>query len=249
MAESAPGMGGMHGQERKKIRDSQRKRVYDAERDVPQGLAWDSIVGAQRYVDRLLATPWWQQSFPSVWYVVVLDGGPRRYSDGDKGVDAGVIKLSSFMRNQLTILHELAHIARPAATAGHGPEFAGIYLFLVRQCMGNGVAAKLACNFDAHRVKVQDYAGPRHHYFEDLWYFGGRWVVPPASGDVGGRVGVRLRQGMARLWTCETCGDRRPPAQMWRRPADAPEIWEPYHVLCLPCYETAMWLEMLYAAS
>jgi putative metallohydrolase (TIGR04338 family) len=222
MAESAEERRGMHRQARKKIRDSQRKQVYDAERDMLVGCVWDSIVGAQDYVNRLLATPWWQQYFPSVRYVVILDGGPRRYSDGDKSVDAGVIRLSSLMRNQLTILHELAHIARPAATAGHGPEFAGIYLFLVRRCMGNGVAARLACNFDEHRVKVQDYTGPRHYYFEDLYFE-----------DL----------------TCETCGDRRPFPQMWRRPADAPEIWEPYHVLCLPCYETAVWLEMLYAAS
>jgi hypothetical protein len=186
----------MNRKEHKKIRDSQQKRVYDAERGVPEGFVWDSIVGAQYYVDRLLTSPWWQQHFPSVRDVVVLDVGSRPSSRGPKGVHGGAIELSNVMCDQLTVLHELAHIASPPATADHGAEFARIYLLLVRHYMGNGVAAKLACNFDAHRVRVQDYAGPCHHFFEDLWWFGDHWAVAPTSVDVGRRVGVRLRQGV-----------------------------------------------------
>ena len=54
------------------------------------------------------------------------------------------------------------------------------------------------------------------------------------------------------MLTCETCGDRLPLTQMWQRPADAPEGpegWEPYYVLCLACYDTAMWLERLCTTS
>jgi hypothetical protein len=55
---------------------------------------------------------------------------------------------------------------RPAAqTVGHGPAFAGIYLMLVQHCMEERIAVQLERRFSAHRVHVQAYERPCHHFF------------------------------------------------------------------------------------
>jgi len=80
-------------------------------------------------------------------------------------VHGGAIHFPRPARTQLTLLHELAHLASPPGTVGHGPAFAGIYLLLVQHCMPERVAARLESHFSARRVRVQAYAGPRHHWF------------------------------------------------------------------------------------
>jgi putative metallohydrolase (TIGR04338 family) len=125
---------------------------------------WDSLVAAQAYVDELLTSPWWQRQFPSVRSVVLFDH-EGKYALAHKGVHGGAIQLPRWARTPLTLLHELAHLASPPTTIGHGPVYAGIYLLLVQHYMGEGVALQLARHFAARRVRVQPYEGPRHHYF------------------------------------------------------------------------------------
>jgi hypothetical protein len=146
------------------IRDVQRKRLYDAENRVSEGRVWNSLVAAQTYLDGLLASPWWQMHFPSVRCVVLFDRGGK-YPLAHKGVHGGAIEFPRGSRTQLTLLHELAHLASPPTTVGHSPAFAGIYLMLVQHCMPEPVALQLEYHFSARRVRVQAYEGPRHHYF------------------------------------------------------------------------------------
>ena len=120
----------MQREARRHIRDFQRKRLYEAERGVPEGLVWASLLEAQSYLDRLLASPWWQMHFPSV-RCVVLFAQEGKYAVAHKGVHGGAIQLPHWALNQLTLVHELAHLASPPETIGHGPAFAGIYLLLV----------------------------------------------------------------------------------------------------------------------
>jgi putative metallohydrolase (TIGR04338 family) len=154
----------MYRREPSDIRDGQRQRLYDAERAISEGLVWDSLVAAQQYVDESLASPWWQMHFPSV-RCVVLFNREGTYAQAHKGVHGGAIQLPSWALNQLTLVHELAHLASPPETIGHGPAFAGIYLLLVQHCMEAHVAWQLECHFSARRVQVQAYEGPRHHWF------------------------------------------------------------------------------------
>jgi putative metallohydrolase (TIGR04338 family) len=154
----------MQRKESRDSRDVQRKRLYDAENHVFEGRVWDSLLAAQQYVDELVASPWWQVHFPSVRCVLLFDRRGK-YAQAQRGVDGGAIQLPRWARTPLTLMHELAHLASPPATVGHGPAFAGIYLLLVRHCMGERVAARLEYLFSARRVRVQAYEGPRHHYF------------------------------------------------------------------------------------
>jgi hypothetical protein len=179
----------MKARERTSTRDVQRKRLYDAEDEVPEGLVWDSLVAAQAYLDGLLASPWWPMHFPSVRCVVLFDGDHGQLAQGHKGVHGGAIQLPRWAWTQRMLLHELTHIASPPATVGHGPAFAGIYLLLVQHWMGEHVAAQLAYAFHAHRVQVQRYVGPRHHYFTlqrrgvARWRLAARWDrhAPPIA--------------------------------------------------------------------
>jgi hypothetical protein len=73
------------------------------------------------------------------------------------------------LAGRLIILHELAHLAQPFCTAGHGPEFAGIYLALVRRYIGVRRERSLTAAFERHGVRVQPFDGvPRHHIFATL---------------------------------------------------------------------------------
>ena len=154
----------MQRRERRDIRDVQRKRLYDAEHCVPEGLVWDRLVAAQQYVDDLLASPWWQRHFPSVRCVVLFDQRGQ-YARAHKGVHGGAIQFPRWARTELTLLHELAHLASPPAAVAHGPAFAGIYLMLVQYYMEAHIAWQLERRFAAHRVRVHAYEGPRHHFF------------------------------------------------------------------------------------
>jgi putative metallohydrolase (TIGR04338 family) len=154
----------MQRQEARAIRDFQRTRLYRAERLVSEGLRWDNLTAAQFYLDRLLASPWWQMYFPSV-RCVVLFHREGTYALAHKGVHGGAIQLPHWALNQRTLVHELAHIASPPETIGHGPIFAAIDLLLVQHCMGAHVAWELARHFSAHHVQVHAYEGPRHHWF------------------------------------------------------------------------------------
>ena len=145
-------------------RDVQRQRLYDAEHRISEGRVWDSLVAAQSYLDGLLASPWWQMHFPSVRCVVLFDQGGQ-YARAHKGVHGGAIQLPRWARTELTLFHELAHLASPPATADHGPAFAGIYLMLVQHCMEERIAVQLERRFAAHRVHVHAYEEPRHHFF------------------------------------------------------------------------------------
>jgi hypothetical protein len=86
------------------------------------------------------------------------------YALTHKGVHGGAIQLPRWARTPLTLMHELAHLASPPPAVGHGPVYACIYLLLVQHCMGERLASQLARHFSARRVRVQAYAGLRHHF-------------------------------------------------------------------------------------
>jgi hypothetical protein len=69
-------------------------------------------------------------------------------------VESGRIALPKWARSERVMLHEIAHHAAPRDAAAHGPEYARIYVELVRTFMGEKPAARLLAAFEAHRVKV-----------------------------------------------------------------------------------------------
>lgn len=137
-------------------RDSQRARVYKAERCLA-GFGeneFGSLPNTQKWVDDVLAERW----FRSRWN---LRGGIRCVA-GQGGAAAsygGWITFGLRARNQAVALHEIAHeiIKRDTvngrSAAGHGSEFCAVLLYLVKQVAGAAEAAKLRASFIEHRVK------------------------------------------------------------------------------------------------
>ena len=120
-------------------RDNQRQRVYDAEEKtwasmMPEGkrtyhqtIPNDRLAG---FVNGILD----KRPVRSRWGARVLrveftHGGARAH--GSHSVRFGVDT-----RNELIVCHEIAHTLTPNGCAPHGPEFVGIYLFLVKMVLG-----------------------------------------------------------------------------------------------------------------
>lgn len=133
-------------------RDTQRKRLYDAEREVRRGQEFKSVAEMQQYVDALLAQRWCRSRWGGQ-SVEVRDGrGFRRamcYPDGS----SAVIYMPLWSRCQRIVLHEVAHALAPEDAAWHGPEFAAIYLALVQREVGADAAEEMRAAFRKHRVR------------------------------------------------------------------------------------------------
>lgn len=149
-------------------RDSQRSRVYAAERCLPQHNVnvFGDVAQTQKFLDDVLAQRW----FRVRWN---LRGGVEvRPGRGAASAAGGHINVGRRCRNPAVVLHELAHeiIRRDtrgglAEHAAHGPAFAAVLAYLVRQVMGPEPAQALVAQFRAHRVRYRAGAvpGPRYH--------------------------------------------------------------------------------------
>lgn len=145
-----------------RARDNQRQRLYDAEQAArlrcPEHSGHQTIANAdlQSYVDKVLAhravqARWGQRSIQ----VSLSHGGGRSWG--------GVITLGTWARNPWAILHEIAHelvAVRYRSVAAHGPEFAGVFLWLVQTFLGKHQADLLREEFRTHRVRKTNKAIP-----------------------------------------------------------------------------------------
>ena len=150
-----------------KIRDNQRSRVYEAERTAHTrtrgGDIWTQDFPNDRLqarVDEILA----MRAIQSRWgrrivRVELGRGGGRAY--GSTHISLGVNA-----RNDWVIVHELAHslverrddINREVAP--HGPEFAGVLLFLTKTVMGKEAHDNLLAEFKRLKVRRNNKALP-----------------------------------------------------------------------------------------
>jgi len=145
--------------------------VYRAEQALPQHNenVFGTIEQTQKWLDNVLAQRW----FRARWN---LRGGVevRSGRGGAASSRGGYIFVGRQARNPGTVLHELAHeiIRRDtkgglAGNASHGPEFAAVLLYLIRQVMGPEAAEKLQMHFRIQRVRYRQGASavpePRYH--------------------------------------------------------------------------------------
>src|SRR5215212_239020 len=181
----------------KSIRDSQRQKLYNAERiafnggieenDAPPD--YRTVAEVQACVDHVTASDRWKAlgfSHLGVFgrnSLTVKDGRGRRRGAADPF--SNTIKMPKWARLRWYIMHELAHIATsyihdffydeddedggswpgyPDPKTGiyaltenvahHGPEFAGLYLYLLRELVGAQAHDKLQAAFEETGVKV-----------------------------------------------------------------------------------------------
>lgn len=151
-------------------RDSQRQRLYTAEREAlakhplsplaqrtlaldllhEHGYRYASVASTQAYVDALRASAVFQRRWGYKGLSVTHN------PSGSRG-GHGVLQMSAQHRkNEWAILHEVAHnLSDFYSHAGHGPEFAATYLTLVKAFMGAEAAAALRESFAKHKVRYR----------------------------------------------------------------------------------------------
>lgn len=146
-------------------RDSQRGRLYKAERRLPEFRMFDlgtgkrpSVEDAQEFINKVSGTAWFQKHFGRDAFKP-YGLGPRftvHDSQGRGGASAmgRHIYVSTYYRNRIVLLHELAHCLTIGKVA-HGREYAAVYLKLVQHVMGKEVAARLKAAFKAEGVRFR----------------------------------------------------------------------------------------------
>jgi len=142
-------------------RDTQKQRLYDAE-------AWASYRHSGYHFRQVydntelqgVVDTWMRRGFiRSRW-------GQRKIyvSLGRSGAHAkggNVIVLGAQTRNPWIMLHEIAHCLIDNEHSWHGPEFAGVYLFLVHNIIGDGASKVLREGYRKHRVRYNNNAIPK----------------------------------------------------------------------------------------
>lgn len=130
------------------MRDTQRQRVYDAERSVPRVLiGTGSVDEVVEFVGQVVGSAWWRKRC-TTGVVQVKDGRGRRIACAY----GNTIKLPRWARSKQIVLHELAHILSDG-DAPHGREFAAAQLALLDRFGEPGDGKILRDAYTAKRVK------------------------------------------------------------------------------------------------
>lgn len=128
-------------------RDSQKSRLYGAE---SSAFTWGQTI-SDELLQATLNDILDRKPVRARWGHLKIRvergrGGARAY--GKSRISMGVAA-----RNEWTMCHELAHCLTSNHCASHGPEFAGVYLFLVDLVIGKEASDRLRNAFKAKRVK------------------------------------------------------------------------------------------------
>lgn len=146
---------------------TQQLDCYAAEAGLDVGTRFVDVGAAQRFVDGLRDTPWWQLQGYSL-HVLRIEVHPAHHavtrwaaqSTWYPSKSAGKIDVTQNGLNTLVLLHEVAHVLADAIhrSTGHDPAWARTFLTLVSYVMGSDAYLALQRSFDAHGV---DYDAPR----------------------------------------------------------------------------------------
>lgn len=153
-------------------RDVQKTRVYDAEHFSaksalavrllgPGGKKYSTgtvhIDACQAYVDAIVSRKWFIARWGAGWQIAVVQKSGGKAYGGNRGYRRGRMTLPVFARNEQIILHELAHCLTNGdwRIAHHGPEWAGVYLELVRYAVGKQAAAQVRAQFNTKGRRVR----------------------------------------------------------------------------------------------
>ena len=144
--------------------DPQQFHLYRAEKILSIGTTrFESLEEIREYVSEMIASSWWRSAFPEVRSIRVMKGRESDLARG--GTDSvpdeaesspeelmdGGIELPSWGWNELTVLHELAHV--PSPQERHGRLFARNFHLLVSRMLGDLAASEMAQAFEAEGVR------------------------------------------------------------------------------------------------
>lgn len=135
--------------------DTQRSKLYRAERILGRGVELPTVVAMQTYLDTILTDPWFVDRFKD-WTITVDRGGHGRKRAC--GIPSQrVIKMPEWSRCERLVIHEMCHVIVPAVHAWHGRLYACIYAELVGRYMGCDFKEMLVASFRKHNVKFTPY--------------------------------------------------------------------------------------------
>lgn len=139
------------------LRDTQRSKVYKAERVLRQfAKPLPKVADVERFVKKQMARKAITNRYPRATRVTkVKDGRGRRAACAWAG---HTISIPLWARNDAIVLHEMAHIIVNREFwnvdyASHGWRFASVFLDLVRFVMGRDAHDALKASFKEHGVK------------------------------------------------------------------------------------------------
>jgi len=132
-------------------RDNQRQRVYDAERAAGLNPLAQTIPNAdlQGWVDDVLD----RRIIRSRWGARKVRVELTRGRGGAYAYGSHTIRVTRLARNEAVLLHEIAHTLTDSQFAPHGPEYAGVLLFLVKNVLGAEAHGSLFAQMRAHKVR------------------------------------------------------------------------------------------------
>jgi putative metallohydrolase (TIGR04338 family) len=135
-------------------RDSQRSKVYSAEKVLWEGYKnFSTVQDMEVYVHTCMEASSFKNKFNNLREVKIADGRGRRSACcvGTRGWST--LKMPRWARKESILLHELAHAVTNDKYAWHGPEFCNNYLFLVCTFMGVAAYTSLVESFKLKGVR------------------------------------------------------------------------------------------------
>lgn len=149
--------------EKGRQRDRYKTKVYRAEaraeKVVGSGEQFRDIADCARYGKEVITSKWVRDRFGDVDLVIESNNSKRVSYARD-----GLIRLMQDERhmNELTILHEIAHVLTPRSAGGHCALWRAIYVDLLRAFMGDHAADTMGKNF---RIAGLNFTGYRSSPF------------------------------------------------------------------------------------
>jgi putative metallohydrolase (TIGR04338 family) len=132
-----------------KARDSQRQRLYNAERTFGdfyrRANNLQTVGDITKWVEAIIRKRWFVELF-RINAVTIRPGTRNRvFARGGARGTTAVLTLPTWARTEMIVLHELAHACTPASSvrAGHGVEYAGTYILLIEKVLGKEKADEL----------------------------------------------------------------------------------------------------------
>lgn len=146
---------------RREIRDTQRDKLYAVERTLPDFLGHPlaTEVELHAYVARVMASRWWRDRSRAA-VIVHVSNRTRQRATCAAGTVRFVLTFPRWSWRKAIVLHELAHQlvrhherATGVRCAGHGREFARLYLEMLRRFLGRAVYLEFRDAFRANGIK------------------------------------------------------------------------------------------------
>lgn len=158
------------------VRDSQRQKLYDAEREAftynQDFSSWEELV---KYVDKLTSSYWYKSRCA---HLPILKYSGHKYRGGATcNYRTIVFGVNSYCK--WIVIHELSHVIinylyqfELNKIAGHGPEFAKMYLEMIGRFLGEEARETLRKSYVKYGVKftenVKNYLKPTRKYGKEI---------------------------------------------------------------------------------